>query len=193
MVEKIERIETTLTFLNCLVGERRWEIMKKDNEIFLVSIVWHQRWPYMEPIEATCNESGHSKHPDFNADCGIHAYKSGHDTSLDVSVNTFYGSVYLWGKMIEHENGYRSEFAYPKDFRLEKCCVCDNDIKHAFWLDVTNRLDITSRTCLSQFNNLKLLITFCINHHPIWDCPSSSNIVELENIIKELKALYLLK
>src|SRR5271165_6948379 len=25
-----------------------------------------------------------------------------------------YGEVYLWGQIIEHEKGYRAEFAYPK-------------------------------------------------------------------------------
>jgi hypothetical protein len=33
------------------------------------------------------------------------------------------GSVALWGRTIEHELGYRSEFAYPQRLRLV-CPVC---------------------------------------------------------------------
>jgi len=25
-----------------------------------------------------------------------------------------YGEVHLWGKIIEHQDGYRAEYAYPK-------------------------------------------------------------------------------
>src|SRR5262249_15702552 len=33
------------------------------------------------------------------------------------------GSVALWGRIIEHEHGYRSEFAYPQRLRLV-CSIC---------------------------------------------------------------------
>ena len=33
------------------------------------------------------------------------------------------GTVALWGRVIEHENGFRAEFAYPQRLRLV-CHVC---------------------------------------------------------------------
>jgi hypothetical protein len=45
--------------------------------------------------------------------CGIYAYKNA--VQLDHSDKPYAaGEVYLWGRIIEHETGYRAEFAYPK-------------------------------------------------------------------------------
>jgi hypothetical protein len=43
--------------------------------------------------------------------CGIYALK---ETSR--CLGDIYGEVYLWGKVIEHEDGWRAQFAYPRSF-----------------------------------------------------------------------------
>ncbi len=52
--------------------------------------------------------------------CGIHAYK----TSCTLGTGRYFtdtvvGQVYLWGLIVEHESGYRAEFAYPKCLYLD--------------------------------------------------------------------------
>lgn len=51
--------------------------------------------------------------PDPDCLCGIYAYKEA--VPLDPSGQPYAaGEVYLWGRIIEHSDGYRAEFAYPK-------------------------------------------------------------------------------
>ena len=46
---------------------------------------------------------------------GIYAYKSRPVNNGDWSWTVF-GRVALWGKIVEHEDGYRAQFAYPIEF-----------------------------------------------------------------------------
>lgn len=58
--------------------------------------------------------------PEFKCTCGI--YGSNNLDKLHMSDFWRYGSVFgevkLWGSVIEHEAGYRAEFAYPKTLHL---------------------------------------------------------------------------
>lgn len=45
--------------------------------------------------------------------CGIYAAKSLPELCSSYSSQFVRGHVYLWGKVIEHEHGWRSQFAYP--------------------------------------------------------------------------------
>lgn len=81
-------------------------------------------WPIKEAIRAACRNGGNESHlaPYWNCQCGIWAFKdidrlvaaigSGYS---DVSV---LGSVSLWGRVIETENGYRAQYAYPSELWL---------------------------------------------------------------------------
>src|SRR3990172_1599475 len=46
---------------------------------------------------------------------GIYAYKSRPEDNGSWAWSV-YGRVALWGKIIEHEDGYRAQFAYPVEF-----------------------------------------------------------------------------
>lgn len=65
--------------------------------------------------------AGHRSHsaPVLQCTCGIYARKDReglrkamHRTSL------VYGEVSLWGSMVEHQYGWRAQYAYPKSFFL---------------------------------------------------------------------------
>jgi len=66
-------------------------------------------------------EAAHDAHdaPQANCTCGVYAAKS-----LEHLRNTGYdrfgihGEVYLWGKVVEHERGWRAQLAYPKNLFL---------------------------------------------------------------------------
>lgn len=63
--------------------------------------------------------------------CGIHAFKTKQQIEeyIDFMMNVVIGEVYLWGKIVEHERGYRAEFAYPK--RIYGPKIFD-EIKHTY-------------------------------------------------------------
>ena len=48
--------------------------------------------------------------------CGVHATKQELEVNMRFIAGTriVYGQVYLWGLIVEHELGYRAEYAYPK-------------------------------------------------------------------------------
>ena len=50
---------------------------------------------------------------------GIYAAKTFHDfRSAGYDRYGIHGEVCLWGTVVEHEFGYRAQFAYPKNFVL---------------------------------------------------------------------------
>jgi hypothetical protein len=57
--------------------------------------------------------------PQTNCTCGIYAAKTFHHLcSAGYDRYGVHGEVNLWGKVIEHERGWRAELAYPKNLFL---------------------------------------------------------------------------
>jgi len=57
--------------------------------------------------------------PQANCTCGIYAVKTLHHfRSAGYERFGIYGEVYLWGTVVEHELGWRAQFAYPKNLFL---------------------------------------------------------------------------
>ena len=90
-------------------------------------------WQPRHPVEARCGALriltwGIGKHtaPDLRCRCGIYASRS-----LDVferprpawPPTPVVGTVSLWGTVVEHERGWRGQFAYPARLRLV-CAMC---------------------------------------------------------------------
>ena len=92
-----------------------------------------ERWKPSQLLAARCRasvvvgplagraEAVHDAHepPQTNCTCGVYASKS-----LEQLLTTGYakcgihGEVYLWGTVVEHELGWRAQFAYPKTLFL---------------------------------------------------------------------------
>jgi len=84
-----------------------------------------------EKIEARCEQysaigtlvlpKDHSDQqaPHLTCMCGIYAYKEKPRLLREIrnifsGLRLVYGEINLWGKVIEHEDGYRAQFGYPK-------------------------------------------------------------------------------
>ncbi|MEX0754773.1 MAG: hypothetical protein WD556_06590 [Actinomycetota bacterium] len=82
-------------------------------------------WPYREPARAHCKKGRLHAAPALGCTCGLHAT---HTTELlrRTKAPAVLGRIALWGTIVEHEHGYRAEFAYPQRLRLV-CLLC-------FWL-----------------------------------------------------------
>jgi preprotein translocase subunit YajC len=87
-----------------------------------------ERWVSHHPLSAICraNAIGYiaglskAKHnpaesPCFNCTCGVYAAKTiEHLHQCGYKRFGVHGEVYLWGTVVEHERGWRAQFAYPK-------------------------------------------------------------------------------
>jgi hypothetical protein len=90
-------------------------------------------WPPSRPLQAGCRVSGsatlvgraHTADPShdapkFDCTCGIYGSKSLHHLRRTQywQHGGLHGEVSLWGNVVEHEQGFRAEFAYPKTLYL---------------------------------------------------------------------------
>jgi hypothetical protein len=113
------------TLVSPIIGWRRWSV-----PVFADKLLSNNRTEW-KPLEKLCAECKIPKGPSIadpagqgaickgvHCVCGIYAYKSQADTEHGENAPTddlrVYGEVYLWGRVIEHEHGYRAQYAYPK-------------------------------------------------------------------------------
>ena len=81
-----------------------------------------KRWPPRQPLAAKCGAGkAHDAHepPHLDCTCGVYAAKDNeHLRQLGYEGRGIRGEVHLWGTVVEHELGWRSQFAYPKTLFL---------------------------------------------------------------------------
>jgi hypothetical protein len=89
-----------------------------------------EAWLPGRGLTAKCRKTDHES-PADGCSCGVYATKSYQHLQQIITVGAFvHGEVYLWGKVVEHDAGYRAQFAHPKslvlpsniDPRLESSC-----------------------------------------------------------------------
>jgi hypothetical protein len=79
-------------------------------------------WSPGQPLAAKCG-AGHThdahEPPHLDCTCGVYAAKNiEHLRQLGYEGRGIRGEVHLWGTVVEHEFGWRSQFAYPKSLVL---------------------------------------------------------------------------
>ncbi len=98
------------------------------------------RWSPQTPLRALCREiclepvlNHRTPHetPHEGCTCGIYARKAPPTNA------TCWGEVYLWGKVIECESGYRAEFAYPKSLTVVGTAELAKALAIAYGVEVT--------------------------------------------------------
>ena len=132
-----------LTLLRHIEAWRFWELIgeeKKEDghlELALASTAHAYIWPSREPTEASCDYCGdfychrtmrQNGISMFNCMGGLYGYKSkSFALRKDLAVsdgNAILGTVALWGRIIEHEEGYRAQYAYPLALHGGMCWSC---------------------------------------------------------------------
>ena len=74
-------------------------------------------WQPGRPFVAGCRCQGCQAGPQSNCTCGVYAAKSLADLRRTGYVDFgIVGEVCLWGTVVEHQAGWRAQFAYPKKF-----------------------------------------------------------------------------
>ncbi len=82
-----------------ITAYREWNVHGQSPVLW--SLVLSKQWPVHEPLLA-----------EGRLDVGgIYAFN---DTSELLGFGNIQGEVWLWGRVEEHEHGYRAQYAYPK-------------------------------------------------------------------------------
>ena len=115
-------------YISPIVGYRVW----KWENTGLKSLCG-DRWHPGQSLAARCRASAvvgpiagrteavHDAHepPQSNCTCGVYAVKTLHHfRSAGYERYGIHGEVYLWGTVVDHELGWRAQFAYPKTLFL---------------------------------------------------------------------------
>jgi len=105
-------------------------------------------WLPQRRLAATCRaRNSHDTHepPQTDCTCGIYAAKTFHHLcSTGYDRYGVQGEVNLWGTVVEHELGYRAQFAYPKTLLLSPGALTPAlvEIQSRLKMLTTYRIDI---------------------------------------------------
>lgn len=108
-----------------LTGWRTWRLRgsRDGSRVRLLPVVGDQRpWPPLRPARAACRRRRHGRIPGATCSCGLYA-THGPDLLRRTRDPAVVGTVALWGRVLEHEHGYRAEWGYPQRLALV-CRVC---------------------------------------------------------------------
>jgi hypothetical protein len=115
-----------------VVAMRTWWLAWRGNEPLLLPVVAGARpWPTRRPARAVCRR--HRRHPVPAADCACGLHATDDEGRLRrTRTPGVVGTVALWGRVVQHDRGYRAELAYPQRLRLT-CflCVVDQGLESA--------------------------------------------------------------
>lgn len=109
-----------------ILGWRTWALAgsKRGDGLMLLPVAGRGRpWQPRRAARAVCPlRRTHGPVPGLDCRCGLHATRE-----IDLLRRTrdpaVLGRVALWGRVVEHERGYRAELAYPQRLRLV-CHLC---------------------------------------------------------------------
>jgi hypothetical protein len=149
-------------------------------------------WHPGQPLAARCRvysagtivgraEAAHHAHdaPQVNCTCGVYAARSlEYLRSAGYGEYGICGEVYLWGKVVEHERGWRAQLAYPRNLFLPP--------------------DALPFTLAQIQARLKMLITYRIDicvadpkgNIPLWAKDAGYSPVGLDYLIERSKQYY---
>jgi hypothetical protein len=126
-----------------LIGWRSWAAVDDEHGLALRSAVYTTRWPPRQRLEAVCAHRARSgllgrllriephEAPDEGCTCGIYAASTpelalaylDRQALMGWARSPLIGRVALWGRVIECERGWRSEFAYPTRLYLLRAAL----------------------------------------------------------------------
>jgi len=128
-----------------VTGWRLWQVVRRsDLQVRLAA--WSAPeliWPARRRCEARCLLAVDAQHivPQPGCRCGLHAYRTRElaERALAAEMRptpTVLGRVSLWGRVVAHQRGWRSQFAYPYEL-----FVLGNDAELAPALRATYAVD----------------------------------------------------
>lgn len=101
-----------------VIGWRAWRMSVRRDVVRLHPLGKHRRpWKPKLATRATCGRRRLHRAPSVRCGCGLHLAKDPALLTLAPSPAVI-GTAALWGRVVEHELGYRGELGYPQRLRL---------------------------------------------------------------------------
>lgn len=107
-------------YISPVVAYRAWQLDATGLKS-LCGELWRPGQSLAAACRASVSGTAHHVHdaPLMNCTCGIYAAKSHADLrTAGYAGFGIHGEVYLWGIVVEHELGWRAQYACPKNFFL---------------------------------------------------------------------------
>ena len=104
---------------------RAWGLTgrRDGSDLLLRPVAGRSRpWKPLEVAEAACKHARLHAAPHVDCSCGLHATRDT-ETLRKARTPAAIGRVALWGRVIEHELGFRGQFGYPQRLGLV-CQFC---------------------------------------------------------------------
>lgn len=114
--------------------------------------------------------------PNYAPKCGIYGFKRPDDLRSQVDAtygDEIVGAVWLWGRIAEHERGYRAQFAYPAHFIYGYCC--DAAVIAAAY-GVPYQEDLSWKSAYQFGGSWQSHYGFLSLNNRVWFTPSASKI-----------------
>jgi hypothetical protein len=174
-------------YISPVVGYRVWQwdatgLKSLNGELWIASqplsaVCRADKSGSIAGLSKTTHNSGESPH--FNCTCGVYAARTiEHLHQCGYKRFGVHGEVFLWGKVVEHERGWRAEFAYPKSLFLVPATI-------PFSLA---EIDARLKT-LTAFGT-DIFILHDHEHVPLWRNGSGYDAPGLDYLINRRKEYY---
>lgn len=106
-----------------ILAWRSWALTIHGGGLSLEPVAGHGRaWPARKTMRSHCRYSRLHASPNLECSCGLHG-THGLDILRKTRTPGVLGRVALWGRVIEHELGFRASLGYPQRLRLV-CQFC---------------------------------------------------------------------
>jgi hypothetical protein len=108
-----------------VVAMRTWWLGWRSDApapLLLPVVAGGRAWPVRRPARAVCRRHRWHVVPAADCVCGLHATNDEGRLRRTRTPGVL-GTVAMWGRVIQHDRGYRAELAYPQRLRLA-CFLC---------------------------------------------------------------------
>jgi hypothetical protein len=125
-----------------VLGWRVWHLVRENEQLRLHALSHPDTWPPQEATAARCSRTSHDGAPVESCTCGYYAASSMENLAASGVFGRgvgVVGAIAMWGRVIEHARGVRSEYAYPARLRL----VCGPCLEQGQIVDPTSVVEDT--------------------------------------------------
>jgi hypothetical protein len=125
-----------------VLGWRVWYLVRQDEQLRLHALSHPDTWTPQEATAARCSRMSHEGAPVESCTCGYYAASSMENLAASGVFGRgvgVVGAIAMWGRVIEHARGARSEYAYPARLRL----VCGPCLEQGQIVDPTSVVEDT--------------------------------------------------